>query len=187
MQTRVINNKRWLAIAVLLYVITIPKGFVYAQESYRTFRGTIVLSFEMNNEPVQFISNELDVLLNYETAQFKYTLKKSSIRATYLSHIQLFKPDEIIFSGKLGIEFIKTNSHPVQIFGLEGILSSSSGQELAVHASGSLSHLYSNSELACWLNITMQLDKHDITGFILDGAPDGATLIKISNAVLDKN
>ncbi len=186
MQTKVIN-KRWLAIAFLLYLITIPQGFVYAQESFRTFRGTIVLSFEMNNEPVQFISNELDVMLNYETAQFRYTLKKSSIRTTDISHLQLFKPDEINFSGKLGVEFIKTDSHPVQTFGLEGTLSSSSGQELAVHASGSLSHLYSNSGLACWLNITMQLEKHDMTGFIIDGTPDSAVLIKISNAVLDEN
>ena len=187
MLVKLINRRKWLLVVVILYAMLPPQGMVYAQESYRTYLGTIVLSTEVNNKPFQFISNELDVLLNYETAEFKFSLKKYSIRANSISNLQLYKPDEITFSGKLGIDFIKTDSHPVQIFDVEGVLSSAAGQEVAVHASGRLSHLYTDTNIACLLDITMQLDKQDIKGFILDGSPSGDMQINITNTILDEN
>lgn len=187
MLVKSMSERYWLVVVTILFTMLPPGGSVYAQESYRTFRGTIVISTEVNNIPVKYVSNELDVQLNYETAEFQFTLNKNSIRTSNIGHLNLFKPEVVQFKGKLGIEFIKTDSHPTQIFGVEGILSSQSGQEIAMNASGSLSHLYSNASIACWLNVIMQLDRQDIKGFVLDSATTDDMRIEITNTVLDEN
>jgi len=174
-------------VVVILSLIVIPTGKIHAQYNYRTLRGTIVLSTEINNEPVNYVSSKLDVQLNYETAEIRFTLKKNSIRTNNIIELQHFIPEQIQFYGKLGIEFIKTDSHPNQIFGVEGRLSTQSGQEFEIHATGGLSHLYSNASIACWLNISMQLDQEHIEGFILDSRPSGDMLIEITNTVLTEN
>ncbi len=183
-----IGNMRWcFVLVVTLSSIVIPTWKIFAQDNYRTLRGTIVLSTEVNNEPVTFVSSELDVQLNYETAEIRFTLKKNSIRTNNIVELQHFIPEQVQFYGKLGIEYIKTDSHPNQIFGIEGRLSTESGQELEIHATGGLSHLYSNASIACLLNISMQLDQQYVEGFILDRRPTGDMLIEITNTVLAVN
>jgi hypothetical protein len=184
---RCIYRLRRNSVFTILFAFQSLVANIYSQESYKTLQGTIVISTEIENEPVKFVSNNLDVWLNYETAEFKFVLSKTNLRTDKIEHLNLFKPDRIYFNGKLGIEYIKTDSHPTQIFGVEGILSSSLDQEFALRANGSLSHLYSNTRMACWLSINMILEMHQVKGFVLDSATTDDMIIEVSNTVLDEN
>ncbi len=75
-------------------------------------------------------------------------------------------PEQVQFFGKLVIDFIKTDNHPTQIFDVEGTLSSSTGHDLDVNVTGSLNHLYSDTNIACWLNIAMVLNQQHIKDFL---------------------
>lgn len=184
---KLVNRRPWLILVTILFTLRLPGGIVYAQESYRTLLGTVVISTEVNNETVKYISNDLDVQLNYETAEFTFSLNKNDIRTENILHLNLYKPEMIKFYGKLGVDFIKTDSHPIQIFGVEGTLSSLGGREISLNASGSLSHLYSNTDIACLLNISIQIDRQEIEGFILDSASTSDMKIEITNTILDEN
>ena len=82
---------------------------------------------------------------------------------------------------------INTDSHPLQIFGVEGIPSTKAGPDLAIYATGSLNHLYSNTGIACWLNLKMQLDRQEIKGFVSDSETTADMSIEIAITILDDN
>ena len=62
-----IGNMRWyFVLVVTLSSIVIPTWKIFAQGNYRTLHGTIILSTQVNNEPVKYVSDELDVQLDQE-------------------------------------------------------------------------------------------------------------------------
>ncbi len=158
---------------------------VKAQDNYTTSNGLIVFTATIDDQPVIYASDELQVTLNYQTAEIEFELDKNNLRADNGFILQLFKPRVLRFNGKLGIDYIRTESHPVQKFLVEGTLSSSSNDQFDIHGQGTLSHLYSQSGNSCLLNLSFQMKQDDVAKLLLSAAPPGIIHMEIIQTLLD--
>lgn len=136
---------------------------VKAQEVYGTTNGTIHITGGWNDSSLIAVSKELVVLLNYETAQFELRLDKSTIKTGIDSLDQKLKKldhDVLVYEGKLGIDFIRTQSHAPQDFVVEGYLTCAPHNEDII-GKGHLEHIFGDV-YSCILNMTFQLSLKDI-------------------------
>lgn len=136
---------------------------VSAQEVYGTVNGTVHITGAWNDSALIAVSNELVVLLNYETAQFELRLDKSTLRTGVDSldkKLKKFERDILIYEGKLGIEYIQTQSHPPQDFEVEGYLTCTPHNENII-GKGHLEHIFGDV-YSCILNMTFHLNLKEI-------------------------
>ena len=68
---------------------------------------------------------------------------------------------EVVFNGKLGLDFINTKDHPPMNFTTEGWLSIGRTKKW-ISGNGELHHIENSSTFACMLSITMSLDLEEL-------------------------
>jgi hypothetical protein len=132
---------------------------VNAQQIYATSNGRIRITTKLDGAPLIAVSNNLAVLLNYETAQFELRLDKSTIKTGVDSldkRLSYLQGDLLIYKGKLGVEYIQTQSHPPQDFVIEGYLNCASCYGNII-GEGHLEHVFSGV-YSCILNMTFHLN-----------------------------
>jgi hypothetical protein len=95
-------------ISILLICGFIIIDGVKAQDNYTTTNGLIVITATIDDKPVIYASDELQATLNYQTAEIEFELDKNNLRADDDFILQLFNPSILRFTGKLGIDYIRT-------------------------------------------------------------------------------
>ncbi len=171
-------------ISFILLTILFNINDVFSQESFSTSNGLIVFSATIDNQIVLYVSDELQVSLNYQTAHFEFELEKTDIMSDSEFLLLHFKPDILSFKGELGIDYIRTESHPVQNFSVEGTLKTSSNNQFNIYGQGTLSHLYYKNGISCLLNISFHLVRDNVVGSLLSSSPE-AVHIEIIQTILD--
>lgn len=145
--------------SIILVVLLIFGSNVKAQEVYGTINGTIHITGVWNDSALIAVSNQLVVLLNYETAQFELRLDKSTLRTGIDSldkKLKKLERDILVYEGKLGIEYVQTQSHPPQDFEVEGYLTCAPHNENII-GKGHLEHIFGDV-YSCILNMTFHLN-----------------------------
>jgi hypothetical protein len=172
-------------ISILLICGFIIIDGVKAQDNYTTTNGLIVITATIDDKPVIYASDELQATLNYQTAEIEFELDKNNLRADDDFILQLFNPSILRFTGKLGIDYIRTERHPVQKFLVGGTLSSSSDNQFDIHGLGTLSHLYSQSGNSWLLNLSFHMAHDEVAKLLLAAPPPGVIHMEIIQTLLD--
>ncbi len=128
-----------------LLVILMAAGMsanVYSQEIYRTIHGDIAVSITHNDSTMLMISNQLLVLLDYETSKvsFKVGYETFETRIDSIdSQLREMRGANLEFTGKMGIT-INTRNFAAQRYNLEGVLNTTV-PPLPVRGNGSMTCL----------------------------------------------
>ena len=103
-------------------------------------------------------SHDLIVTLNYETGEIYFKVPYESFH-TFVdsvdSNLSKLTGQWMEFKGKLSIPYINTQKHPPQNFDVEGTMLSAI-PPVFVRGKGRLTHIASESEIACKLTLKMQ-------------------------------
>lgn len=179
-------KKKLILNFVYLFLVTFLVN-VNAQEILRSTRGTIQIKGVWNDSPIVAVSNELIIILNYETAQFELRLDKASLRTGIDSLdtvLRKLNENVFIYEGKLDIEMVRTQDHPPQDFIVEGYLTCAEHNEQII-GKGHLEHIF-DGVYSCFLNMTfnLSLNNNDIVVNLL-GLKDDIQ-INIIQAVLKR-
>jgi hypothetical protein len=181
-----VKMRLFFSIIILLQLIHGPQ--VSAQDVYRTTNGRIQIVGILNDSVLTGESNKLLASLNYETAEITLRLDKATIRTGVDSvdvKLKQLNQELLVFKGRLGVNFVKTESHPIQYFSVKGYLSSVSGDDRII-GEGSLTHVF-GGVYSCVLNISFTVNIKDINFEIdIPGIGDEVQ-IKIIQTILEKD
>ena len=158
--------KRFLTCVIVVFFVLVMKA--KAQDVVGTRNGVIHIAGTLNNSPLSAVSNDLFILLNYETAEFKLTLDKSTLKTNIDSIDQRLKTlygDLLEFEGELGIDFIRTEKHSSEKFEIVGNINCFPHNQRII-GKGGLEHIFGDV-YSCVLNMTFILNKEDL-GFKID-------------------
>jgi len=143
---------------VILLITCIFFANSISQDIYGTTNGIIEVSGVWNGNNLVATSHQLQVDLNYETAEIKMKLDKSTLRTGIDSLDNLLRAlrgDLLTYDGKLGVDFIMTKKHPKQQFDVSGTLSCVHNEN-DVQGSGRLEHI--EAELySCVLTMSFEM------------------------------
>jgi hypothetical protein len=115
-----------------------------------------------------------------------FEVEKNDIRAESEFLLKYFNTEVIRFDGTLGIDYIRTESHPVQKFTVDGILKSSGGKTFQILGEGTLTHLYYKNGISCLLDLSFHLSRDDITRSLLS-TPDVERIhMEVVHTIMDK-
>ncbi|MCB0634383.1 MAG: hypothetical protein R2824_32870 [Saprospiraceae bacterium] len=143
---------------VLLFIAGgLQHGF--SQDIYYTRNATLVLNGELDGKALTLQTGELNVKLDYETTEIIIRFPVSSL-ITDLDNLQtrIEKTNsEVIYEGKLGLEYVNTENHPPMQFTTEGWLNIN-GEKRLIEGTGELHHIGKSNQYACMLGLNMVLD-----------------------------
>ncbi len=127
-------------------------------DTYYTRNATLNLNAELNGESLKLRTHELSVMLDYETAYIIIRFPVRSLQTGVDSLDAMLKGSttEVVFDGKLGIEYVNTEDHPPMKFTTEGWLAVGDSKTL-ITGGGELHHIGNTTTYACMLGLTMQL------------------------------
>ena len=147
------RRAKFLAIMLLLWSGT----RLLAQNEgqiYRTMNGQLTITGSVGDSVLMMRSNDLVISLDYESAELVIRLNKETLgregeteSANSLSNTS----SEVLFKGKLGIDYVITQKHPPLDFEVEGYLFNGNEKSF-VTGNGHLEHIHAN-EYACILNL----------------------------------
>ena len=146
-------------ILILFSILSFTWSISVAQEIYFTRNATLTLNGELDGEALEIQTRELGVKLDYETAFLIIKFPLSSLETGVDSLNQMLKKSflEVVFDGKLGLEYVNTEEHPPMNFTTEGWLIIGNSRTL-VKGKGELHHIGKSTEYACMLGLTMNLN-----------------------------
>ncbi|MFQ5334818.1 MAG: hypothetical protein ACE5DN_01960 [Flavobacteriales bacterium] len=172
-------------ITVLLGFTTMPGSA--QEEVYITRNGDIRVNTVFRDSDLTISGKELQVNLNYETADITMKLDISTLRSVdpfIDSLLQLQRGVLITFQGRLGIDYVNTKSHPPQDFEVEGYLQPA---QVQIRGRGHLEHLFEGNFYACLLDMSFYLEN---SALLKPGNVDGMgdfTHIDIIHTVLKRS
>lgn len=149
-------------ITSLLLFILLP-NLILGQDIYRTVDGDIVITGAAADSNIILKSNDLLILLDYETAEFTLKVDKSSF---YTGNDSIDKKFSIIsapvveFKGKLGLDYINPKGQLPVEFNVEGSLSHNKSNIL--YGNGKLESMGEASLYSLYLNMTFHLKTSDL-------------------------
>lgn len=162
--------KKILSLMIFQFVVLCSS---FAQDTYQTRNATLTLNGELNGKALHLQTQALSVRLNYETAQIVISFPLRSLQTTLTEAEQdSFSQDslsqmleksftEVVFDGKLGLEYVNTGDHPPMKFKTEGFLIIGTSKA-HVEGKGELHHMSSTADLACMLGLRMTLNFKDL-------------------------
>lgn len=156
-------NIKILALISLSFWSTIVNAQNLDDKIYETADGVIQIIGVLNDTVLIAESNEMVVVLNYETAEFFLTLDKSTLNTgndSINNMLSKLKNDFLRYEGKLGVDFVKTEDHAPQDFEVEGYLTNQTHQ-IRIVGKGHLEHIYGDAR-ACVLNMRFELHLADV-------------------------
>jgi hypothetical protein len=149
-------------VTMLTFILLISFGSIYAQQQYQTSAGMLIVTIHLNNKPVTIKSKELQMLLDYETGNIVIKQDISSLTAdndTVQSKIDSMAGQQIVFEGKLGLDYINTLGHPPLDFQVEGSIQPGGKR---IIGTGQLVHRVQGSLSACLLSLNFNIGLAEI-------------------------
>lgn len=135
---------------------------ITAQEVYNTQKARIIITTQINQNQIQFASNQLVLMLNYETAEFELKLNLNTLKTGIDSidkKMAALENEYLHIIGKFDIESIITKGHPPKYFSFEGILIPKNS---VVFGKSHLEHIADRSNTACILSMQFLIDSHTL-------------------------
>jgi len=170
-------------VLILIFVF----GKTARAQVHGTANGTVHITGVWNDSTLVAISHELEVTLNYETAELTLRLDKSSLKTGIdsLDHkLSKLKLGPVLYQGKLDIDQIITTRHPPQNINVTGYLTCGTHYE-KIDGKGVLEHTFGEI-YACVLRMTFHLNLNEIDlGIDLPGLADEIQ-VEIVQSVLNK-
>ncbi len=145
---------------VLMVLVTCLGLNAISQEIYQTKKGTLAIMANTPETTITAHSKQLEIRLDYKTAEIIVRLPLSSLHTGIDSldaYFQSAKSPFVLLEGKLGIEYINTQAHPVQNFKFRANLSY---QDIVteVLGEGQLQHIDGGETVACLLGLSFTID-----------------------------
>jgi len=174
-----------LILIMVISGIFISSG-IAQEDIYYTRNATLQVIGKFNDELLFGQTKELGVSLDYETAEIilKFYLNKMEFNIDTIHTIIKDEFREVLFTGKLGLEYINTNSHPPLDFTIKGCLSVDNSK-IKLNGEGELHHINDYGNFACMLGMTMKLDLTNLNLDIPSGLYKEAEVV-ITQALLKK-
>ena len=140
---------------ILLLFIAIGRQHGLSQDIYYTRNATLFLNGELNGKALTLQTTELNVKLDYETAEIIISSLATDLDSlqTQIEKIN----SEVVYEGKLGLEYVNTENHPPMQFTTEGWLNIN-GEKKLIEGTGELHHIGQSNQYACVLGLKMILD-----------------------------
>ncbi|NNF34070.1 MAG: hypothetical protein HKN68_08180 [Saprospiraceae bacterium] len=180
--------KKILPVLSVLF-LTLASGFAQNNIYYsRDAKLQIIGSYQ--KELMIAKTMALNIVLDYETAEIllRFPLSSLNTNVDTINEILKFNSTEVIFKGKLGMDYINTQIQRPQTFKVEGLLTIK-GSRTAIDGNGELHHVDDVGEVSCLLGLVFPLDMKALN-IDLDLADlEGEFEVIITQAVLhvDKN
>jgi hypothetical protein len=152
------DNGNFVRLIVAILLVVFASANLKAQELFGTTNGTVQISSVWNDSAFIVKSKKLIVILNYQTAEFTLKLDLSTLETGIDSlDKKLKEADEeyIQYEGKMGIDFIQTQKHPVQNFDVDGYLSCAHHNQV-IMGKGRLEHTFGDV-YSCILSLKFHL------------------------------
>jgi len=109
----------------LVVIWLVCMGITSGAQVYQTQSGTILASGKYKGASVVAVSNHLFMHLNYDRTEMHLRLMIPTLLTENDSLNELLHKlaeQELAFTGKMNIAFVKTKSHPKQKFATQGML-----------------------------------------------------------------
>jgi hypothetical protein len=145
----------------LLSILLMVNGLsVWGQTlSFSSNKGTLAIVGTLDGSPIVGKSSNLFVQLDYERGEIEMKISPKTLVSgndsldRFLDQVSV---EIITFNGKLGIDYIKTEDHPVQRFEVIGevMIRDSS---FSLPGKGSLKHISDEGKIACYLELEFNL------------------------------
>ncbi|MEO1260604.1 MAG: hypothetical protein AAFZ15_17540 [Bacteroidota bacterium] len=151
-------------IFTLVLLLTLICCSVFAQrDTYYSRNASLTMYGHMGHEIIKLQSRQLNVMLDYESACIMIRLPLNTLVSGVDSLNNLLKTShgEIVFDGKLGLDYISLENHPPLKFGFEGFLSANDCQTL-VRGEGELNHIGDRTGYASMLGLCINLSFDDL-------------------------
>lgn len=137
---------------------------VSGQEILQTLGGIISINLDYGNSSTLLQGNKLKVQLNYDEAVLTAVLTMSSLvnPADRGQKINADFPfEEIVLTGKFGVDYIETSNHEPRQFEFTGTLTRN-GLEVPVHGMAELQHIGGGGDFSCLLGFNFTLSRSSI-------------------------
>ena len=149
-----------LSSIILLFCTSV----IYSQdEIYFTQHATLLVNGSYEEQPIKLQTNNLSIKLDYETTEIIIRFKLGTLETTIDTLNQMLRnnTDEIVFKGKLDLEFINTKKHPPLNFGFQRWLEMSNQKKL-IEGKGELHHIGDSDQIACMLGLVLNLNLKEL-------------------------
>ena len=148
--------KKIITLACILLFIC---GSIFSQrDTYYSRNASLTMYGQMGEEVIKLQSRQLNVMLDYESACIIIRLPVNSLVSGIDSLDALLKASwgEVVFDGKLGMDYVMVDNHPPLKFGFEGFLMASGCQTL-VRGEGELNHVGDRTGYISMLGLCLNL------------------------------
>ncbi|PHN01846.1 hypothetical protein [Flavilitoribacter nigricans] len=177
-------------ILILLLLIAIGLQSGLSQDIYYTRNATLTLNGGLSGKALTLQTSELNVKLDYETAEIIIRFPVSSL-TTDLDSLQTRiekSNSEVVYEGKLGLEYVNTENHPPMQFTTEGWLNINEEKQL-IEGTGELHHIGKSNQYACVMGLNMILNLDALNIYLPIEGLDSEFEVVITQALLqrDKN
>lgn len=175
-------------IQIQFLILFLIGNVVGQNEAYSSRSAALQIRGEFSGESLVGKTQELAVILNYETAEITLRFPANSLETNSdsLNSILAKSTTELFYQGKLGMEYINTDDHPPMKFTTEGWLKIDDSEKQVI-GEGELHHVENGGQVACLLGLTMNLNFKDLNIPIpIPGIEENFSVI-ITQALLEKD
>lgn len=173
------------ALALLILLLSVN---VYAQDYYTSKKGQVIVQSVYYDTVLVIKSDELIMQLDYGKANLKMSVDLNSFSSAVDSvntELEELTGKNVSFDGKLGIDYVNTKAHLPQKFDFSGTLRYS-GINVLVKGEGSLTHIFSNSEItSCILWLEFKLNTEKLRWNLPEYGLSNIININVIQAILD--
>lgn len=150
----------------IVIILILFSGFwnsSYSQDIYYTRDAALFLNGQLDGEAIKAKTKKLGITLNYETTLITIRFLVNSLETGIDSIDNMLSKNtaEVIFEGKLGLEYVNTSDHPPLKFNTEGSLIINDSKSL-IRGMGELHHIETSEQYACRLGLIMQLNLKEL-------------------------
>ncbi len=159
-----------------------------AQEDvYYTSNAVLQVAGKFQEQSLIGRNDALSVRLDYETTEVILRFYLADLKFNVDTLNELLRQDltEVVFKGKLSLEYINTKGHPPLNFTVDGRVRAGS-LESEIHGTGVLHHIADKGEYVCMLGMTILLNLADLGLDIPEGLYEEVEII-ITQALLEKD
>lgn len=173
---------------LVLVLLTQLADNVNAQDYYTTKKGQVIVQSVYYDSVLVIKSDELVMQLNYGKANLKMSVDLNTFSSAVDSvnkKLEELTGKNVSFNGKLGIDYINTKAHLPQKFDFSGTLRYG-GINVPVTGKGSLTHIFSNSEItSCILWLEFRLNTEMLLWNLPEYGLSDVITVNIIQAILD--
>ena len=147
----------------LTFFVSILNVGIAQEDVYYTRNATLRINGVFDEEATYAETKEVSVKLDYETTEMilRFPLYSLISDIDTLNTVLKNRLFDIVFVGELGLDYINTESHPPQIFKVEGSLIIET-TKIKIEGKGEIHHVNDSGEYACMLGVNIFLNLKDL-------------------------